>query len=72
MSAFLRSLIDPALAPTAIKVALVVGTVLFFINHGGAALKGNMDRDRWFSAGLTYLIPYMVNIHGQHSSRQRR
>ncbi|MGB3614956.1 MAG: nitrate/nitrite transporter NrtS [Elainellaceae cyanobacterium] len=72
MNAFLRSLTDPDLAPTAVKVALVVGSVLFAINHGSALAKGDMDRSRWLSAGLTYLVPYMVNIHGQHSTQQRQ
>ena len=57
--------------PTACKVALVVGTVLFGINHGNAVLKGEMSRDRWFSAGFTYIVPYLVNIHGQYASSVR-
>ena len=31
---FTRALVDRKLMPTAVKVALVVGTVLFVINHG--------------------------------------
>ena len=62
---YLQALVNPKLAPTAIKVALVVGTVLFAINHGTAVLKGNMTRNRWLSGMLTYLVPYCVNIHGQ-------
>jgi len=72
MQPFFRSLVNPKLAPTAAKVALVVGSILFVINHGSALAKGDMDRSRWLSAGLTYFVPYMVNIHGQHSSRQRQ
>jgi len=58
-------LIDKQMMPTAIRVALVVGSLLFIINHGSAFLSGNMNRDRWLSAGLSYLVPYGVNIHGQ-------
>ncbi len=72
VQAYLRCLADPALAPTAIKVAVVVGTVLFLINHGAALAQGNMTRQRWFSAGITYLVPYGVNIHGQFSYRQKQ
>lgn len=57
--------------PTALKVSVVVGSILFVINHGSALVKGQMNRDRWISAGITYLIPYMVNIHGQYVSRSR-
>ncbi|MFB2896917.1 nitrate/nitrite transporter NrtS [Aerosakkonemataceae cyanobacterium BLCC-F50] len=65
-------LFDQELMPTAVKVAAVVGTILFLINHGSAVIKGEMNRARWISAGLTYIIPYCVNIHGQYVSRTRR
>ena len=65
-------LCDQELMPTAVKVSAVVGTLLFVINHGSAVIKAEMNRDRWISAGLTYLIPYCVNIHGQYVSRIRR
>ncbi|MBE9225917.1 nitrate/nitrite transporter NrtS [Phormidium sp. LEGE 05292] len=65
-------LLDQELMPTAVKVATVVGTLLFIINHGSAVIKGEMNRDRWISAGFTYIVPYCVNIHGQYISRMRR
>lgn len=65
-------LLDQELMPTAVKVSVIVGTLLFVINHGSAVIKGEMNRDRWISAGLTYVIPYCVNIHGQYVSRNRR
>lgn len=58
--------------PMALKVAAIVGTVLFIINHGAALTQGKMTRSRWLSGLLTYLVPYAVNIHGQYVSRQRR
>lgn len=66
---YLASLLNPSLAPTAIRVALVIGTLLFAINHGSALLKGQMHLDRWLSAALTYIVPYCVNIHGQFIGR---
>lgn len=66
---YLASLINPVLVPTALRVALVIGTLLFAINHGAALLKGQMNADRWLSAGLTYIVPYCVNIHGQYIGR---
>jgi hypothetical protein len=64
-------LVDRKMMPTALKVALVVGSVLFMINHGTALLKGEMKRDRWISASLTYILPCLVNMHGQYISRSR-
>jgi hypothetical protein len=65
-------LINKQMMPTAIRVALVVGSLLFIINHGSAFLSGKMNGDRWLSVGLSYLVPYGVNIHGQFISRRRK
>ncbi len=40
------ALINPKLASTAVTVAIVVGSILFTINHGHALIKGKMTRDR--------------------------
>ena len=69
---FCLSLTDKELMPTALKVALIIGSVLFIINHGAAVVKKQMTRGRWLSAGFTYLVPYVVNIHGQHTARARQ
>ena len=71
MKKFVFALSDPKLAPMALRVSLVVGSVLFTINHGAALVKGEMTRTRWLSGLVTYLVPYSVSIHGQHTSRRR-
>lgn len=53
----------------AVRVALLVGTLLFAINHGPALVSGAMTFSRWVSAGLTYLVPFIVNLHGQIHGR---
>ncbi|MBE9107849.1 nitrate/nitrite transporter NrtS [Nodosilinea sp. LEGE 07298] len=63
---YLAALVMPSLARRAVRVALFVGTVLFLINHGAAVRSGTMTQVRWISAGLTYLVPYAVSIHGQY------
>jgi len=69
---FWGSLVNPQFVPTGIKVALVVGSMLFLINHGNALIQGQMSRDRWISALLTYCVPYMVSIHGQSINHRRK
>lgn len=69
---FCGSLVNPQFVPTGIKVALVVGSMLFLINHGNALTQGQMSRDRWISALLTYCVPYMVSIHGQSINHRRK
>jgi len=68
---FGRALVDRRYARTAIRVSLVVGSVLLAINHGSAIAAGAMTRDRWISALLSYAVPYCVNTHGQLAAQQR-
>lgn len=70
MNQLFHLFLDPKLAPTALRVSLVVGSILFTINHGAALAKGEMTRSRWLSGLITYLVPYSVSIHGQHTSRR--
>ncbi len=48
---------------TAIKVALVVGTVLALINHLPALLENNMTQQNIWQIVLTYLVPYSVSTY---------
>ena len=68
---YLVSLVDREFIPTGIKTALLVGSMLFAINHGPAVVRQEMTRDRWISGALTYLMPYLVNVYGQYASRSR-
>ncbi|MDJ0732712.1 MAG: nitrate/nitrite transporter NrtS [Nostocaceae cyanobacterium] len=68
---FCASLVNRKFVPTALKVAIVVGSILFVINHGTALVKGKMNRERCISGFLTSLMPYIVNIHGQYISGYR-
>ncbi len=69
---YFAALVNRRMMGQAVKVALLVGTVLFTINHGPALKAGIMTRQRWISALLTYLVPYAVNIHGQYTATARR
>lgn len=69
---YLQTLGDRTIHSTAIRVALIVGTVIFCINHGSAFLHGAMTRTRWTSVVVTYFVPYCVNLHGQMASRMRQ
>jgi len=71
IAGYLGSLFEREFFFTGLKTALFVGTSLFTINHGGALLRGAMDRERWISGLLTYLMPYCLNVHGQYIARRR-
>ena len=68
---YLVSLFDPEFMSTGLKTALVVGSLLFVINHGLALSRGEMTSERWISVAITYLMPYLVNVYGQFSYRHK-
>jgi hypothetical protein len=68
---YVTSLWDPEFVSTGLKTALFVGSLLFLINHGPAFLRGEMTRERWISAAMTYVMPYLVNVYGQYSYRHK-
>ena len=43
-----------------VKTALVVGTILAFINHGDLILSGALTAECWIKKSLTCLVPYSV------------
>lgn len=54
----------------AIKVALVVGTILNLINQGGRVLDGLAPS--WFHVALNYLVPYCVSSYSAARNEMRR
>ena len=45
----------------ALKVALIVGSILLAINHGDALLKGEISLPRLLRMILTVIVPYVVS-----------
>lgn len=46
----------------AIKVSLVVGTILGIINHFDMFLSGNFESGRITKMVLTYFVPFFVSL----------
>lgn len=47
----------------AIKVALVVGSILMLINHGDVILNNGLSIKEFIKITLTYLVPYCVSTY---------
>ena len=47
----------------ALKVALLVGTLLAAINYGDKLLASTMVQLDWIKLTLTYLVPYFVSLY---------
>lgn len=54
----------------ALKVALVVGTILNLINQGGRLMEGLPPS--WFHVALNYLVPYCVSSYSAARNELRR
>lgn len=54
-------LLAPVTINRAIKVALVVGTLLVALNHADSILAGQWPA--WWKIILTYLVPYSVSSY---------
>ncbi len=61
---------DPRVIRLAIKVALIVGTILNVINHFDLLLGAPLTRMAMIQIALTYLVPYCVSTHGQVFGRR--
>ncbi|MGG6263170.1 nitrate/nitrite transporter NrtS [Leptolyngbya sp. AN03gr2] len=55
----------------ALKFAVIIGSVLFTINHGSALVKGEMHLQRWFSAALGYVAPLVTSVYCPCAQRDR-
>ncbi|WP_084659990.1 nitrate/nitrite transporter NrtS [Vibrio sonorensis] len=63
-NSYIRSFISNlsiSIAKRSLKVALVVGTILMFINHGDAILAAELDATRISKILLTYMVPFCVS-----------
>ncbi len=47
-----------------IRIALIVGTILFAINQLDVVLKGKATPFVWFKIGLTFVVPFCVSNLG--------
>ncbi len=71
MSPFYKNVIAKTTIYRSIKVALVVGTILAFINHIDAIVLGNLTKSNIIQIFITYLVPYSVATFGSASEARR-
>jgi len=55
----------PATVRMALRVSLVVGTLLNLINHFDVLLGAPLTSTAGLQMALTYVVPYCVSTHGQ-------
>lgn len=55
-----------------IRIALIVGTILFAINQLDVVLKGTATPFVWFKVGLTFAVPFCVSNLGILAATKQR
>lgn len=45
----------------AAAIAVIVGPVIAFINHGDLIVSGDTTRMEWVKIAITFLVPYTVS-----------
>ena len=58
-----HALVYPPVLVRALKVAAVVGTILFVINQLDVVLSGHLTAEVLAKIGLTYLVPFGVSTY---------
>ena len=58
---FFKLAVSRQVVPRALKVALIVGTILALINHGEKILALSLSSQDVYKVLLTYLVPYGVS-----------
>ncbi len=60
----LRICLDVRNLSRCIVAALIVGTILFFINQADVVFDGHATTSTWIKIGLSYLVPFFVANYG--------
>jgi hypothetical protein len=63
MSGYINIALRPDVSRTAIKISLLVGTILALINHGPEIFHFTLSKQDIFQILLTYLVPYGVSTY---------
>ena len=68
---FLALALTRGVVLSALKITLVVGSILALINHGAAILELNFTRGSLLQIMLTYMVPYSVSTYSSVRALQR-
>jgi hypothetical protein len=55
-----------------LRIALIVGSILFCINQLDVVLSGRATPATWIKGGITYLVPFVVSNVGVLVGARRR
>lgn len=67
-----RVIAYPPYLKKTLQIALVVGSVLFAINHLDEVIRGRATRAVWIKGAVTFLVPFCVSNLGVLVASRRR
>ena len=68
---FIQTDLQKDILRTAIKVVLIVGTILNLINQGPTIAAGEWENINWIILLTTYSVPYMVSTYSAVMARMK-
>ena len=72
LNKYLTIALSSEVVGTALRLALVVGTILALINHGAEILQGTLTKGNIYQMAFTYLVPYFVSTYSSVKAIQKR
>ena len=63
MTKYIGAALRPEVLSTALKLSILVGTILALINHGPEIFSLSLTTQNMFQILLTYLVPYGVSTY---------
>lgn len=60
----------PQILKTAVKTALVVGTILALINHSDSIVALDLNATQWLQILITYFVPFIVATYSAAKHEQ--
>ena len=71
-SRFVAIALSREVVMTALKVSLIVGTILALINHGAGIIQLTLTGENVLQICLTYLVPYCVSTYSSVEAIRHR
>ncbi|WP_159653089.1 nitrate/nitrite transporter NrtS [Vibrio atypicus] len=68
LAQFFKTAAEPAILKRSIKVSMIVGTILMFINHGDKLLGSGLDSTVIIKILMTYCVPFCVSTQASVSA----
>ena len=67
-----RVIAHPPYLKKTVQIALIVGALLFAINHLDEVIQGRATRAMWIKGAATFLVPFCVSNLGVLVASRRR